>query len=185
MTGEEVSHSSEWVEDFGTEGDRRRTRRLEDALGRFFGPRRPTFQRAFQGSSVAYTLLTLEMFAFHTSLLCAGIEKSVLPLLDVNEPKMAAALRAMMETVIDCGKMRTTHHDARELLRAAMIACLEDMAAEHKRAVSASAEGCISHREPSESSDVTPSSSLGTANAPEVDRRSAPEQLGRGFGGSL
>ena len=120
-------------DDFGTEGDLRRNRILGDALGRFFGPRRPTFGRAFQGHSVADTLVSLELFAFHTSLLCVAIEKSVLPLLEQlpDQEQLVCALRSELLSVIECGNARATHPEAKQLFRSALVACLEDMAKEH------------------------------------------------------
>jgi hypothetical protein len=170
--------------DFGTEGDLRRVRMLEQALGRFFGARNPTFARAFQGHSVAHAVISIEMFAFHASVLCVAIEKGVLPLLQQlpDQQQLAAFVRDQLANVIECGNGRPTHPEAKQLLRSAMIAAREDMA---KEASSPSVEDCISHREPSESNGAAPSGSHGTGNAPDVDRRSAPEELGRGFGGSL
>jgi hypothetical protein len=127
-------------QDFGTEGDLRRDRILGDALGRFFGPRRATFGRAFQGYSVAHALLAVEVFAFHTSLLCVAIEKSVLPLLEQlpDHEQLVAALRSQLLSVIDCGNARPTHPEAKQLLRAALLAGLEDMAKEHGTSPAAS-----------------------------------------------
>jgi hypothetical protein len=139
---DEVSDSFVDQDDFGTEGDLRRIGLLEEAVMKFFGPRRATFARAFDGHSVAHTLITVEMLAFQSSLMCAALEKSVLPLLEQmpEHQRMAAALRAQLENIIDAGRSRATHHEAQQLLRGAMIACMIDMQAEEDGRASASVE---------------------------------------------